>query len=202
VSQWLNTGFGLVIGFINQLQVAPTINYYNILDLHNLQSLHANLLGMFPLFFTIRFLATDLNTRTIEVSLNYTLPISMYYSTCDVTPQSSKYSSGHNAVPLELRNQVKSIFYSLLQLLQTTLAAPPNLRHGPKEYTSRDLFPLFCGVTAYAEVCLPSRYQETDCISPMFCCCLRVMQGVYWAVAWQCIDMSHYAVGRNIVKII
>jgi hypothetical protein len=29
-------------------------------DLHNLQSLHTNLLSLFPLVFTIRFLAKDL----------------------------------------------------------------------------------------------------------------------------------------------
>jgi hypothetical protein len=34
--------------------------YYTIGDLHNLQSLHNNRLSLFPLVFTIRFLATDL----------------------------------------------------------------------------------------------------------------------------------------------
>jgi hypothetical protein len=58
--QWLKTGFGFVIGFINHLQVVTKNNYYTIADLHNLQSLHTNLLSLFPLYTTIRFLATDL----------------------------------------------------------------------------------------------------------------------------------------------
>jgi type IV secretory pathway TrbD component len=57
--QWLQKGFGLVTGFINNLQVVTTNNYYTIADLHNLQSLHTNL-SLCPLIFTIRFLATDL----------------------------------------------------------------------------------------------------------------------------------------------
>jgi hypothetical protein len=39
-------GFGLVIGFINHLHVVTTNNYYTIADLHNLQSLHTNLLSL------------------------------------------------------------------------------------------------------------------------------------------------------------
>jgi hypothetical protein len=46
VSQWLKKGFGLLIGFINTLQVITTINYYTIAALHNLQSLHTNLFSL------------------------------------------------------------------------------------------------------------------------------------------------------------
>jgi hypothetical protein len=52
--------FALAIGCINHLQVVNANNYYTIADLQNLQSLHTNLLSLFPLVFTIRFLATDL----------------------------------------------------------------------------------------------------------------------------------------------
>jgi hypothetical protein len=52
--------FKRVIRFINHIQVVTTNNYYTIADLHNLQSLHINLLSVFPLVFIIRFLATDL----------------------------------------------------------------------------------------------------------------------------------------------
>jgi hypothetical protein len=62
------TGFGLVIGFINRLQVATTITYETVPDLHNLQALCYNLLSLFPLVFTIRSLETDLNTGTIADS--------------------------------------------------------------------------------------------------------------------------------------
>jgi hypothetical protein len=52
VYQWLETGFGLVIGFINNLQVVTTINYNTIADLLNLQSLHTNFFSLAPLVFT------------------------------------------------------------------------------------------------------------------------------------------------------
>jgi hypothetical protein len=52
VSQSLKTGFGFVIGFINNLQVITTINYYTIAALHNLQSLHTNLFSLSALVFT------------------------------------------------------------------------------------------------------------------------------------------------------
>jgi hypothetical protein len=51
-------GFGLVTGFVNHLQVVTTNNYYTIADLHNLQSLHTDLLILFLLIFAIHFLAT------------------------------------------------------------------------------------------------------------------------------------------------
>jgi hypothetical protein len=51
--------FELVFGFINRLQLITTNNYNTVPDLHNLQSLHYNLLRLFPLVFTIRFLATQ-----------------------------------------------------------------------------------------------------------------------------------------------
>jgi hypothetical protein len=52
VSQWLKTGFGLVIAVINHLQVITTINYYATADLHNLQSLHTNLFSLSALIVT------------------------------------------------------------------------------------------------------------------------------------------------------
>jgi hypothetical protein len=51
---WLRRGFGLVIAFINNLQVVTTINYYTIAALHNVrvQSLHTNLFSLSALVFT------------------------------------------------------------------------------------------------------------------------------------------------------
>jgi hypothetical protein len=49
---WLKTPFGLVIGFINHLQVVTTITYYTIARLHDLQSLHTNLLSLSAVVFT------------------------------------------------------------------------------------------------------------------------------------------------------
>jgi hypothetical protein len=51
-SQWLKTGFGLVTGFINLLQVVTTANYYTVIALHNLQSLHPNLFSPSALVLT------------------------------------------------------------------------------------------------------------------------------------------------------
>jgi hypothetical protein len=45
------TVFGLVIGFINHIQVVTTINYYTTAALHNLQSLHTNLFSLSVLVF-------------------------------------------------------------------------------------------------------------------------------------------------------
>jgi hypothetical protein len=56
----------LVIGLINHLKVVTKNNYNTIADLQNLQSLHNNLLSLFPLVFTIRFLATDLEHRNCK----------------------------------------------------------------------------------------------------------------------------------------
>jgi hypothetical protein len=46
--------------FIGSSPVVTTNNYYTIANIHNLQSLHTNLLSLFPLIFTVRFLATEL----------------------------------------------------------------------------------------------------------------------------------------------
>jgi hypothetical protein len=50
VSEWLKTGFGLVIGFIGHLQVVTTNNI--TADIHNLQSLHTNILSLSALVLT------------------------------------------------------------------------------------------------------------------------------------------------------
>jgi hypothetical protein len=52
VSQCLRRGFGFVIGFIGYLHVVTTNNYNTIADLHNLQSVHTNLLSLSVLALT------------------------------------------------------------------------------------------------------------------------------------------------------
>jgi hypothetical protein len=66
---------------------------------------------------TIRFLATDFNTGTIKVSLNHTLHISLYYSTC-------------------------KIFSSLPDFQLSTALA--RLLHHPPTANSRTLNPILC----------------------------------------------------------
>jgi hypothetical protein len=86
------TGFGLVIGFIDRLQLVTTNNYNTIPDLHNLKLLHYNLLSLFPLVFTIRFLAADLNTgittdshfkyyctKSLLITINTALPLFLHF---------------------------------------------------------------------------------------------------------------------------
>jgi hypothetical protein len=102
-------------------------------------------------------------------------------------------SSGHIAVPLELRN-LSEVHLLLIPQLMTTrkqpLLSPTNLRRGPTENMSCGLCPLLCDVIAYAHMCLPSRCLEMGCVTPLFYC-VRLMQGVYQAVALQCVEMSH-----------
>jgi hypothetical protein len=46
------TGFGLVIGFINNPQAVTTINSYTVTDLHTLKSLHTNFFSVAARVFT------------------------------------------------------------------------------------------------------------------------------------------------------
>jgi hypothetical protein len=52
-------------------------------------------------------------------------------------------------------------------------------------------------IIAMRESMLTGRCLEAGCIISLFYCCLRVMQGVYRAVAYQCADMSHYVYKVN-----
>jgi hypothetical protein len=51
--------------FIGSSPVVTTNNYYTIADLHNLQSLHTNLLSLFPLVFTIPFPGKGFTTQEL-----------------------------------------------------------------------------------------------------------------------------------------
>jgi hypothetical protein len=65
VFSWLETPFGLLIGFINHLQVVTTINYNTVT---HLQSLHANLLSLCVVVFTY---SVSLN-QTLQTELQLT----------------------------------------------------------------------------------------------------------------------------------
>jgi hypothetical protein len=69
-------GFGLNIVFIGHFQVVTTDNYNPIADFHTLRITAAHAKS-YQSAFTSRFLATDFNTVTTTVSLNYTLQISL-----------------------------------------------------------------------------------------------------------------------------
>jgi hypothetical protein len=92
----------------------------------------------------------------MKVSQNYTLPISMYYSTCDVTHCLLNHLLATSLFLWNFRTQLKSVYYSLLHLTtvcKRSLLSPTNLWHGPTENTSHGLCLLLCDVTAYMEVC-------------------------------------------------
>jgi hypothetical protein len=84
VVQWLRRGFGLVIGFINNLQVVTTINYTTTASLHNLQSLHANILRptscslLCSGFNSLLQLMTDLSVK-VKVTLRLTVSQSISF---------------------------------------------------------------------------------------------------------------------------
>jgi hypothetical protein len=68
------TGFGLVIGFINRLQVVTTINYDTVPDFYTTK--HSTLISSVYIHSSRIY-----HAGTIQVSLNHTFPISLYYST-------------------------------------------------------------------------------------------------------------------------
>jgi hypothetical protein len=72
------TGFGLVFGFINHLQVVTTINYNTVPDFHTTN--HSRLIYLVYLHQSSRIY----NIGTIKVSLNHTLPIPLHYNTYKV----------------------------------------------------------------------------------------------------------------------
>jgi hypothetical protein len=76
------SSFGLVIGFIDHLQVLTTSNYNTVADFHFTN--HSTLI--FSVYFhwsslSISWQWTN-NMETVKVSLNYTLTVLLYYSTC------------------------------------------------------------------------------------------------------------------------
>jgi hypothetical protein len=66
--------FGLVIGFINNLQVVTTINYNIVPDFHIKK--HSTLISSVYLHYSSRIY----NTGSIKVTLNHTLPTSLCHS--------------------------------------------------------------------------------------------------------------------------
>jgi hypothetical protein len=70
-----------IIGFIDHSQVVLQTTITLSLFTHFTVHCYTRWCPQSITVSTIRFLATDFNTGTIRVSLNYTLQISLYYST-------------------------------------------------------------------------------------------------------------------------
>jgi hypothetical protein len=108
MSQWLKTGFGLVIGFINHLQVITTILLLN--------TIYNHLTLIFSVYFHRSSLSVSwqqiYNTGTIKVSLNYTLPILMYYCTHKVYRSHTKSSQADFLYSSVLLKFIACLLYS------------------------------------------------------------------------------------------
>jgi hypothetical protein len=99
-------GFGLVIGFINHLQVVTTINYNTVPDFHTTD--HSTLISLVSLHQS----SWIYNTETIKVSLNHTFPISLHYNT-------------HKVFKSHIKSSQPDLLYSSLLLVATHSACFP-----------------------------------------------------------------------------
>jgi hypothetical protein len=98
----------LVIGFINNLQVVTTINYYLLL-LYTIYN-HSTLISSVYLHLS----SWIYNTGTIKVSLNHTLPISLHNSTHKVFKSHVKSSQAYVLYSSVLLVPIRSPAYFLL----------------------------------------------------------------------------------------
>jgi hypothetical protein len=201
VYQWLKTRFGLLIWFINHLQVVTTINFHTIADLHITK--HATPISSVYLHQSSRIY----DTGTIKVSLYHTLPISLCYSTHNVFKSRVKSSQAdllYSSVLHQLADTLQPLTAILVCVLLPLLLQLRNsahlysrgtdmdhrkcvsrdhyptslLAHVARTYSkhmSRDRYLLLCNVTA-----------DTDC--------------VYRAVTWQRIDLIRYSILRPITS--
>jgi hypothetical protein len=134
------------------------------------------------------FIGSSLVVTTIS---SYTLKITVTMSHVTSHTKSSNSSSGHTALPLELR------ISSEVNSLSRIISYPFGTDHAQKTQ-------FYCCVTQTtqktshliaispvhwrADCCLATSYKHSSYW------CVRVSRGVYRAVAWQCIDMSQYEI--------
>jgi hypothetical protein len=116
-----------------------TFNHNTIAILHTLQSLHTNPLSLFPIVFTIRFLARIYNTWTIKVSLKYTLPISLHYGTLEVFTSHVKSPIVHCLLPTELLPSGFGIHFLWVLCTDPAENTPPLLRYVTARLPSSEL---------------------------------------------------------------
>jgi hypothetical protein len=128
-----------------------------------------------------RFIGSSLVVTTIS---SYTLKITVTITYVTSHTKSSNSSSGHTAVPLELRNSSEVNSHSRI------LSYPLYTGHHvcvaqTTQKTSHviNISPVYW----IAVYCLTTSYKHSSY------CCVRVSRGVYRAVAWQCVDMSKYS---------
>jgi hypothetical protein len=124
----------------------------------------------------------------IKISYN-TLKITVTIAQVASHTKSSNSSSGHTAVPLELRNS------SSVNLHSCILSYPLGTDHAQKtqfhccvaQTTQKTSHVISISPVHWrADCCLATSYKRSSY------CCVRVSLGVYRAVAWQYVDISQY----------
>jgi ribonucleotide reductase beta subunit family protein with ferritin-like domain len=106
VYQWLKTGFGLVIKFLNHLQAVTTNDCKTVTDFHTTK--YSTLISSVYLHYSSRIY----NTGTMKVSLNHTLSISLCYCT-------------HKVFKSQIKSSQASFLYSFVILKLAVLSSLP-----------------------------------------------------------------------------
>jgi hypothetical protein len=139
--------------------------------------------GLVNWFTGASLVVTTINSYT----LNITVTIAYVMS--------SNSSPGHTAVPLELRSssEVNSHSHILSYPLGTDHAQKTQFYCCIMQTTQKTSHMItILPVHWCADCCLAMNYKHSSY------CCVSVSWGIYWAVAWQCVDTSQYlAVWQN-----
>jgi hypothetical protein len=118
-----------MIGFIGTLvtfSLLITIKYSAVADLHNLQFAMAHALG--SSVSTSRLLATDINTETITISLNYTFQVLHINKVFKSHFKSSQADLLYSSVPLvPIRSQLIFTIHAPFSSFYSQLLNPPGL---------------------------------------------------------------------------
>jgi hypothetical protein len=131
-----------------------------------------------------RFVGSSLVVTTIS---SYTLKITVTIAHVTSHTKSSNSSSGHTAVPLELRSsrEVNSHSRILSYPLGTDNAQKTQLYCCVAQTTQESSHAITISPVHWrAECCLATSYNHSSY------CCVRVSRSVYRVVAWQCVNMS------------
>jgi hypothetical protein len=156
-----DTQFRLLIGFIRSSLVTTTINYNTVPNLHNLQSLHANLFTLSAVVFTY------------SVSLNHTLQIKPSIHTISLHMTNFPWLSLKTlSQSLKHLNSLKyTVKYSNPFLFLTIVIQPSHLPHRKQPillewsvyWTLAPQWSRFCIATYwYTDWCLPMNYKHSS----------------------------------------
>jgi hypothetical protein len=143
------------------------------------------------------------NTGTIKVSLNHTLPISLYYSTHEVFKSHIKSSQAdfNCKLPVAISyHKLNSQLFWEPHIAVARTCITENMSHDRQccvtslritENTSCDPYTLLCDITAHA-LYSNGPSADTKKTLPQYCCVVHVLECVYRAIAWQCFEQICY----------